>query len=160
LIEIMALELDIGIQSVGSTTFFRAMGARGLQPDRSYYVANEPRVRGKEEYDPETDPPPDLVVEVDLTSSCVARMPVYATLRVPELWRYSTRKLTFFGLSRRGQYREVRHSKAFRFLRPADLMRFLDMRHDTDENSVIRAFVAWLRESHAKPAARKPRRKK
>ncbi len=160
LIERMVEELDIRIQSVGSTTFFRALGARGLQPDRSYYVANEPRVRGKEEYDPETDPPPDLVIEVDLTSSCVARMPVYATLRVPELWRYGRKKLTFFGLSRRGEYRELRHSKAFPFLRPADLMRFLDTRHETDENSVVRAFVAWLREEYPKRTAKKPKRRK
>jgi Uma2 family endonuclease len=47
LLEMMVLELDTPIQSVGSTTFFRALGTRGLQPDRSYYVANEPRVRGK-----------------------------------------------------------------------------------------------------------------
>jgi hypothetical protein len=87
-------------------------------------------------------------------------MPVYATLRVPELWRYRGKTLTFFGLSRRGEYRELKHSKAFPFLRAADLMRFLDMRRDTDENSIIRAFVKWLREQHAKPQAKKPRRKK
>jgi Uma2 family endonuclease len=158
LIERMAEELEIRIQSVGSTTFFRALGTRGLQPDRSYYVANEPRVRGREEFDPETDPPPDLVVEVDLTSSSVDRMPVYATLRVPELWRYSGKKLTFYGLARGGKYASLRHSKAFKFLRPADLTRFLDMRHDTDENSVIRAFVAWLRQKHAPPPKKNPRK--
>jgi len=157
LLETMALELDIRIQSVGSTTFFRTLGERGLQPDRSYYVANEPRVRGKEEYDPDTDPPPDLIVEVDLTSSSVNRIPVYATLRVPELWHYRSRKLAFLGLTRRGKYRPLRRSKAFPFLRAADLMRFLDMRHDIDENSVIRAVVKWLREEHAKPRRKKPR---
>ena len=47
---------------------------------------------------------------------------------------------------KQSKYRELRHSKAFRFLAAADLMRFLDMRHDTDENSVIRAFVTWLLE--------------
>jgi hypothetical protein len=123
-------------------------------------VANEPRVRGKEEHDPLTDPPPDLVLEVDLTSSSIARMPVYATLRVPELWRYSGKKLTFYGLSRGGKYRALRYSKAFKFLRASDLMRFLDMRHDTDENSIIRAFVQWLRKEHAKRESAKPRKKK
>ncbi len=159
MIEALSLERDIPIQSVGSTTFFRAAGERGLQPDESYYIRNEPRVRGRETFDPATDPPPDLVIEVDVTHSCLERLPVYATLRVPELWRYDGRKVVFYGLSR-GKYVALRHSKAFPFLRAADLMRFLDMRHDTDENSVIRAFVAWLRDKHAKPPAKKPRRKK
>ncbi len=160
LIEQMALELDIGIQTVGSTTFSRAPGRRGLQPDESYYIQHEPLVRGKEDFDPATDPPPDLVVEVDVTRTCLERLPVYATLRVPEVWRYTGVNLTFLGLSPGSKYRELRRSKAFPFLRAADLMRFLDMRHETDENSVIRAFVEWLREKHAKPPAKRRRKKK
>jgi Uma2 family endonuclease len=158
MIEVLSLELDISIQSAGSTTFFRRVGERGLQPDESYYIANEPRVRGRDVFDPDTDPAPDLVVEVDVTNSCIDRLPVYATLRVPELWHFDGRKLTFYGLSRGGKYRALRHSKAFAFLRAADLLRFLDMRHDADENSVIRAFVQWLRQEHAKPGKKKPRK--
>jgi Uma2 family endonuclease len=82
MVESMTLELNIPIQSVGSTTLRRELLKRGLEPDDSYYIANEARVRGKETLDLQSDPPPDLVIEVDVTSSCLDRLDVYAALRV------------------------------------------------------------------------------
>jgi Uma2 family endonuclease len=148
MVERLAEELDIRIQSVGSTTFRAAAAERGLQPDESYYIANEPIVRCREDYDPKRDPPPDLVVEVEATQSAVPRLPLYAALSVPEIWVYDGKRLSFLGLTKEGKYKRLRNSAAFPFLRPLDLARFLTMRHKTDENSVIRSFVAWLKERH------------
>ena len=146
MVEMMAFVLDIPIQSIGSTTLSAALAERGLQPDKSYYIAHEPQVRGKDQYDPAKDPPPDLVIEVDVTSTSIHRLPVFAQIGVPEIWRHDGKQVRFFHLARKGQYKEVKSSPAFTFITSADVTRFLDRRRKEDENSVVRAFVAWAKE--------------
>ena len=146
MIDSMALALDVPIQSMGSTTLSAAGAERGLQPDEAYYVAHEPQVRGKETYDPQHDPPPDLVVEVDVTKTSIPRLPVYAAIGVSEIWRYNDRRIEFYRLSADGRYEAIERSVAFPLVAPADVTRFLDLRHTTDEHSVVRAFVAWAEE--------------
>jgi len=80
--------LNLEIYPTGSTTFKRLNQARGAEPDSSFYIQNAARIRGKREIDLTQDPPPDLVVEIDITSSSLNRFQIYATLGVPELWRY------------------------------------------------------------------------
>src|SRR5580658_868882 len=67
MIDAVTEELEIPISSGGSTTLKLELKQRGAEPDECYYVANEPRMRGHENYDPATDPPPDLVIEVDIS---------------------------------------------------------------------------------------------
>ncbi len=141
MIETMAYELDIPIQSVGSTTQRRKPAKRGLQPDESYYVAHEHLVRGRRKLDPKIDPPPDLVVEVDVSNSSLKRMPTYAALGVPEVWRHDLRQLTFNKLGKTGVYQPIRRSLAFPFLRPEDVARFVDELTEKDENAILREFV-------------------
>jgi Uma2 family endonuclease len=145
MVEAMTLELNVPIQSVGSTTLRRELSKRGLEPDDSYYIANELQVRGKDTLDLETDPPPDLVIEVDVTSSCLDRLDVYAKLRVPEIWRHDGGTLTFLVLHPTGDYRPQASSLAFPLLKPGDIQRFLDEHAKQDENSIIRAFLEWVR---------------
>jgi Uma2 family endonuclease len=152
-------ELRLPVQSVGSMTLLNERLKLAIQPDESFYLASEPLVRGKEEYDPTTDPPTDLVIDVDFQRDRLGRQRVYAALLVPEMWRYDGRIAAFFESQRGGSYRLLQRSKAFPFLGPSDLMRFLDMRHDTDENSVIRAFVARLREEHANKETKKSQKR-
>ncbi len=153
MIEAMALDLDIAIQSVGSTSL-RSAGRRdrrsGLQPDQSYYIANEPRVRGKDTYDPEHDPPPDLVIEIDVTHSSVPRMPVFAKIGVPELWRCRRLQVQFYQLLPAGTYEATKQSIAFPFLKPADLMRFIKRYAEIGENALVREFVAWATKAREK----------
>ncbi|MGA2067293.1 MAG: Uma2 family endonuclease [Thermoguttaceae bacterium] len=149
MIEAFAFALDIPIQSIGSTTLRAAKGGRGLQPDEAYYLAHEPQVHCKETYEPEKDPPPDLVIEIDVTSSSIPRLPVFAKIGVPEIWRCQRGRLRFYRLSR-GKYGLIRRSVAFPFLKPADLMRFLNRRGEIGENGVVREFVAWATRRAAK----------
>jgi Uma2 family endonuclease len=146
LIEAMCLELNIPVQSIGSTTLTSESVERGLQPDEAYYIANEPLVRGKPQFEPDRDPPPDLVVEVDVTNSSVRRLPAFAAMKVPEIWRYDGEQLQFLRLTESGEYAESPTSAAFPFLGPQDVARFLDLRTTTDENSLIRSFLEWARE--------------
>jgi Uma2 family endonuclease len=57
---------------------------RWAVPDVCYYIQNEPLIRGKEHIHLPKDPPPDLVVEVEFSSSAVDKVALYATLGVPE----------------------------------------------------------------------------
>lgn len=145
MIESMALELNIPIQSIGSTTVRRAEAKRGLQPDESYYVAHEPQVRGKDSYDPGIDPPPDLAVEVEATRSLLSRLGVYAALGVPEIWRYDGTSLRFYQRNEAGEYIEIDRSLAFPFLPPADIQRLLDQRATIGETALVRSFIEWVR---------------
>ncbi len=137
-------ELDLPIKEGGSTTFRRRKAEKGLEPDNCYWIANEPDVRGKEEIDLRCDPPPDLAVEIDITRSSLNRMGIYASLHVPEVWRYDGLVLTFLRLLG-GKYSEVETSSIFPSIKPADLLRFLEMRQQLDENAVIRRFRTWIR---------------
>jgi Uma2 family endonuclease len=76
-------ELGLELASVGATTMHAEQLQVGGQADESYYIRHEEIVREREEYDPAIDPPPDLVVEVDLSSSSSRRMLVYARMLWP-----------------------------------------------------------------------------
>jgi len=82
LIFVLAEELNLEIYPTGSTTFKRLNQARGAEPDSSFYIQN---AGSKREIDLTQDPPPDLVVEIDITSSSLNRFQIYATLGVPNL---------------------------------------------------------------------------
>ena len=84
LIFVLGEELNLEILPTGSTTLKREHLRRGAEPDSSYYIRNEARVRNKIAIDLSNDPPPDLVVEVDLTSSSLDRFQIYASLGVSE----------------------------------------------------------------------------
>jgi len=148
MVEAMALALDVPIQSIGSTTLSAAQGERGLQPDKSYYLGKHGPFVGRQTYRPGESPPPDLVVEVDVTNTVIPRLPVYGRIGVPEIWRHAEGEVSFYGLAEDGQYQSMAHSAAFPFLAPADVTRFLDRRLDTDENSVVREFVEWAGHKH------------
>jgi Uma2 family endonuclease len=98
LVEILALEMNINVRNLGSTTFTRDDLARGFEPDTCFYIQNAARVRGKEEINLEVDPPPDLVVEIDITHPSLDKLPIYAAVGVLEVWRYDGQQLTIFTL--------------------------------------------------------------
>jgi Uma2 family endonuclease len=148
LIEAFTEELGIKIQSVSSTTLNRADHQQGVEADECYYVAHEAAVREKEEIDLERDPPPDLVVEVEVSRRILSRIPIYAAMGVGELWRYDGNTLRVFQLQG-GQYVETGHSQVFATLPVAELARFLGERKRTDETELVRSFRRWVR-SHFK----------
>ena len=84
LLEMMTLELNIPIASLGSTTWRRRELDKGLEPDECYYVQSEPHVRRKLDID-RRDPPPDLVIEVEFTHHPADRHAIYAALGIREV---------------------------------------------------------------------------
>jgi Uma2 family endonuclease len=139
-------ELGLELASVGATTMHAEDRQSGAQADESYYVRHEEIVREREEYDPAIDPPPDLAVEVDLSSSSSRRLLVYAELGIPEVWRYDGEHLTFQTLAADGKYHPVDRSLSFPVLRSADLERFVNRRGTRGENALAAEFRQWLHE--------------
>lgn len=91
LVKALLEELNYEFRSLGSTTFDKESMDAGVEPDDCFYIQNEARVRGKDRIDLEFDPPPDLAIEIDITSC--TRFNNYQALRVPELWRWNGSKL-------------------------------------------------------------------
>ncbi len=90
LVELLAEEMELDVFDAGHTTFRREDLERGFEPDGSFcFSQNAERVRGKYNIDLSVDPPPDLVVEVDVTSYSLDKLPIYARVGVPEVWRYA-----------------------------------------------------------------------
>ncbi len=141
----LAEELEIAIKSAGSTTLKRRKANRGIEPDNCYYIQNEPAVRGKQTLDLETDPPPDLAIEIDITSSSVNKSGIYLALGVPELWRYNGRVLKFYQLAE-GKYVECEFSLAFPLVSVTAMSGFIEQSKTTGEIALLKSFRAWVRE--------------
>jgi Uma2 family endonuclease len=143
-VESVSEELNVEIRSLGSLTCRREDLARGLEPDQCYYIQNEDVVWDKEQIDLNQDPPPDLVVEIDVTSSSIDRLSLYASLGVPEVWRYDGNRLIIYQLEAQ-EYVERTISPTFPFLSQVEMLRFLELRRTTKENALIRLFREWVR---------------
>ena len=140
LVEALADELEIDIAGYGSLTIKRRREERGLESDECYWVQNESKVRNLKKLDLRRDPPPDLVLEIDVTHSSLDRLGIYAALRVREVWRWDGKKLEVRVLDENGEYQLREYSVAFPFLRPAELVRFLNMAATHGETAMLRAF--------------------
>ena len=137
LIEILALELEIDVRNLGSTTFKRADLFRGFEPDTCFYVQNAARIADKEELDLTVDPPPDLVIEIDITHPSLDKLPIYAEVGVSEIWRYDGTAVTIYILEG-NTYLERENSAALPQLSCSMLLQFI-----ADSKRLAR--TAWLR---------------
>ncbi len=115
LISTICVEREIDCLNAGSTTFRKREKAKGVEPDTCFYIQNEGRIRGLRDIDLSRDPPPDLVIEVDVSSPSLDKMPIYAALGVTEVWLYKGHNVIFHELSA-GEYRQIRNSRALPFL--------------------------------------------
>src|SRR5262249_45343136 len=105
-VETLTDELDVPVKAGRTTTHKRRDLDRGTEPDECYWFhENARRMVGKRQLDPDVDPPPDLVIEVDVTSSSLKRLPVFAAMGVPEVWRLAGGALECLHLQPDGTYR-------------------------------------------------------
>jgi Uma2 family endonuclease len=144
----LADELNQKLIGFGSATFTNPAAEKGAEPDDCYYVTHATAVVSKEELDLLVDPPPDLVIEVDITPPSLDKLPIYAALRVPEFWRHDGKTLHFYRLMG-DEYRPVTHSGLFPFLDAATLTGFVEMGRREDLIQMQRAFRAWVRGASA-----------
>lgn len=153
LVEELAVELDIDVESAGSTTFKREDLARGFEPDECFYLQNVEYVRGKENIDLDAgDPPPDLVFEVDVASPSLDKLPIFARVGVAEVWRYADGRMEMFGL--RGEelhYEAITESIVLPPLTSDLLARFVEDGLQTRRPVWVRGVREWARSQAARP---------
>jgi len=143
-VEALADELEIEIRQLGSLTLEREDLTRAVEPDTCFYIQNESKVRGKN-IDLPNDPPPDLVVESDYTRSSLNKFNIYASLGVPELWRYRKQMLQVYQLVE-GNYELSDKSIAFPFLPIAELPGLIEQSKTIGQRAAVRLFRARIRE--------------
>ncbi|CCI20270.1 Genome sequencing data, contig C309 [Microcystis aeruginosa PCC 9807] len=142
-VETMAEELRIRIEPLGSTTFKRPQ-LSGAEPDECFYIDNIEAVRGKKRLDLNEDPAPDLVIEIDVTSSSQNRLQVYADLGVAEVWVYNGESLVIQQLQN-GTYITSPTSQFFPNLPILEIAIFLQQAGQTDYLELVKAFRNWVR---------------
>jgi len=142
---VLTEELGLPRRSFGDMTCDREDLDRGLEPDECFYITNEAAVRDREQIDLEVDPPPDLMIEVDLSPPGRNRPSIYAALGVPEVWRCNGDEVSVSVLTQDCRYAETDFSQCIPPLRPKELGAFLKRRNDIDETSLMREFRAWAR---------------
>ena len=133
----------IEIQSVASTTFRRPDLQRAFEADESYYIQHAEQIRPKEEVDLTVDPPPDLVIEVELTSSAISKLQLFAAMGIPEVWRHNGESLTMFRLAD-DNYVRISESEQITGLTTAMADSLLSKRFEMGENALIRTFRASI----------------
>lgn len=145
LVEALIDELGWNMICLGSLTLKRSKLQRGLEPDECYWIQHEAVLKDPEDYNIHRDPPPDLVIEIDITHPSLDRLPIYAGFRVPEVWRYDGSTLYFHVLTGT-EYAVNSHSLAFPFLAVTDVARYVELRTQVSEVHLVRQFRAWVRE--------------
>jgi Uma2 family endonuclease len=151
-LETIAEELEKPIVPGGSMTFQREELDRGFEPDNCYWVQNEAAVREKMTWDPQIDPPPDVSIEVEVSRSAINRMGIFASFRIPEVWRYDGTNLRIFLLQPDGTYKESDKSLAFPSIPVKELVKFFPPIGNTDYLSAVAAVRAWVRSLLGKSA--------
>ena len=144
LVDVLAEEWDLNVVPVGSLTFQREDLQKGFEPDSAYYIAHASAVEGRE-VDPALDPPPDLIIEVDVASPSLPRFPIFAAFGVPEVWRYDGSRVAIY-LLEGGRYVEAASSSALPPLTADMATRFLEERRHLRSTQWVRQVREWARQ--------------
>ena len=138
-------ELGVKLETRGSMTIRRAWQSKGAEPATCFYVQSAERIIGKRGLDFNIDPPPDIVVEIDVTNASQPKFPIYAALGIPEIWRYDDSQAYFHHLVG-GAYVEASHSRAFPFLPSAVLAQLIEQSNTAGQDVALDAARAWVRD--------------
>jgi len=136
--------LELDYEAYGSTTWRQKLKKVGVEADSCFYIQNESVVRGRTDLDTslETDPPPDLVVEIDVTSKSIGRFPIYAQLGVPEIWRYDEGELKVYELVGEN-YQQRKTSLALPGIPVGELPRLIEKYRAKGRRSTRKAVREW-----------------
>ena len=145
MVKILLEARQIAFESLGSTTLKNERMTQAVEPDTCFYIQNQAAVVGKNRLDLSVDPPPDLAIEIDLTSR--TRLDNYQILGVPELWRYARRGLQI-NVLQAGKYVESDSSLTFPDIPIIELVnRYVQQNQVSGRTQAIEAFRNWLREN-------------
>ena len=142
LVKVILEELDIEFRALGSTTFKNQNMAKAVEPDECFYIKHEATIRGKARIDLTIDPPPDLAIEIDITSH--TRFDNYEKLGIPELWQYDGQTLQIH-LWQNGQYIASKNSAIFPNIPVIDeIPYYMNESKIIGRNATMKKFRAWI----------------
>jgi Uma2 family endonuclease len=143
-IRVLVMEMELKLKTMGSTTMDYPDLERGAEPDSAFYIQNQSKVAGKI-VDFSQDPPPDLAVEVDITHTDIDKNRLYASMGVPEFWRFNGQELKIYTLQE-AQYIECDRSPTFTWMQKEYLYNFLEEAQQ-DEIAAEVKFRAFVKEN-------------
>ncbi len=146
LTRLLVRELGLRLESRGTALLKRALSETGAQPDGCFYIQHAAQIIGKRTLDLSVDPPPDIIVEVDLSSHSLGKFPIYAALNIPEIWRYDGTLFEIYHLNAQG-YLPAPASRAFPLLTATVMTELLTQSKQTGQDETLTAFQAWLKQS-------------
>ncbi len=140
-VQVLLDELGIDFEGYGSTTFKAKAKRAGLEPDECFYIQNNVAMRGIRKLDMAIDPPPDLAIEVDVTSK--TKFDVYRVLGVPELWLYDQNLRVY--VLQDGEYLESELSPTFGTIPVREIIpQFLELSISKGRSAAMRDFRVWM----------------
>lgn len=141
-------ELDVAYQPTGSVQLHLPEHNRSVEGDRTYYIANEAAIRGKDDINLTIDPPPDLAIEVEITHPARVAIETWRLIGTPEVWVYRQRgdSLKFLRRDDDGAYTEATTSLVFPLLNVDDVLAWLEPREGEPANRWERRLRAWVRD--------------
>lgn len=137
-------ELNLDLEDLGSTTFKSEFKKKGAEPDVCFYVENAKFIIGLDNFDTSIAPPPDVVIEIDVTNDSWDKFQIYASFGVKEIWRYDGISVKFYQLIGE-KYDEISNSLSFPILPAAVLTKFILRTKNEGQTSILRDFRNWIK---------------
>lgn len=144
LVNIICEVRELDVRGLGSATHKRADLLKGVEPDACFYIKNVEAIAGKHELDLTVSPPADLVIEIDISSPSIAKLPIYSALGVPEVWLYANEQIKFFRLKKE-QYALVNESVTLPRVVAQDVTRFVNEAGILKRPQWLRNVREWAR---------------
>jgi Uma2 family endonuclease len=144
LVEIVTEEMNLEIRSLSASTWSRKDLLKGVEADECYYIQNKAAVRGKMKIDLAIDPPPDLAIEIDISSPSLPRLPIYAALGVPEVWQFDGESVRLLKLVA-GEYVAQNQSQALPMVTVEAVEKLLTQAQEMGETSWVKAVRQWAK---------------
>lgn len=144
IVEALAEGMEIDFEPAGSTTFKRKDIKRGFEPDSCFYFRRPEMIRGKKRLNLAKDPPPDLIVEIDVTHGSLDRLPIFAAVGVLEVWRYENGGVKIYCLDE-NHYIESAESRLLPGVTSTALTQFVAEGQTRRRFEWLRNVRAWAR---------------
>lgn len=144
LVSNLAEEMNVILETRGAATYRQKKFQKGAEPDCSFYVQNASAVIGNRRIDLNIDPPPDVVVEIDITNESLSKFPIYSAFGVPEIWRYDGKRVEIYHLVNQS-YIEKAESLAFPSLTANALTDRIEQSKTEGQSAALSTFRQWIR---------------
>ncbi len=142
--QILAEEFEVDIEDLGSTTYKSEMRRKGIEPDACFYIQSAKFIIGLDDFDTSSAPPPDVVLEIDITNDSWDKFKIYASFEVPEIWRYDGNEVKFYQIVEE-KYETIENSKAFEILTSEVLSEFIERSKREGQTAILKEFRAWVK---------------